>query len=1332
MQTDITAPHTLANNHVYRIRLLPDEEILSKASYVYTAKLLKSRDFTLDSAIFGATIMNPICSICYQRVEECPGHYSVIQLPFPIVRSLCIKDFKLIITVICPVCSHFVIPNISDVLTLEPNSRLAWIRKETERYTKNYSQMVKCCCCENNVALIKIVQQEPQMRCCIERPNHNIMDQLIPTTLYNILQNFCQLEEIGYADTFHPKNFMTYMIVIVPCKIRPKTIMSSESTLTSYYKVIVDEICPELQNIYKTVSPTMHDVFEQNDILTNFNKLYDKLNSYYLLITDMGTERTKESELTLIEKRDRKHVDPHNSLMGRFKGKEKSIFGKGITYTRHNVSARTVLGGAVDSEIPCVNVPYHIASKLQMLYPVYRQNIKAMRQIVAAMNDPKVMSNVYVPHVIGIVNSYIGKQSKLHYKDALSRASMLKPGDRIAISLFNGDLVMQSRFPSIREESWTSLQVRKDNGSIVTIPLPICQMKTADFDGDEGQTYAASSHYTDVEALLLHSTYAQYIAYKDGAPAIWFQTSNDSPYGIEKITPDRKLIMHNGKYAKEYKAIDALAAILPRDLSYCDSKLEIRNGKLVSDKTKFMNVEFFKYFNSLYGPQIVERFVDQLVQLAYDINIDQGSTLGFDIRIYGDKQIKEIHEIMAATDRKVCELEESNDKDKQILEILAVESQKTKIKTLLIEGAKGTIIDKAGWTTLRQEEYYHNVIMTDYTIIDGKRIQNVLADDTRTCVAYSRHSVNPQAYGYNARGYSNDPTPTSTFYEAMQQRHAIFEKGQGTAIQGYMSKRLGVAYGNCYADFNGAVVNDFRTISTVYGNCGLNPRLSVKQPLVDIDLEPKAFAKKYNDKELISLHKKIYDYRSRYADTTLFISNSNMLEKEFIAGFNYEQYININAKKGNTDQKTIDKFISDIRSIYSPDASQHYTLENLITHEYYFRMKLTEYNCTQAIIDKLLEMFMWSLVDGGEPIGMKAALATSEPLTQASLHAIHSAGGGGVSEEKIVRSTGLNRFEELLCANKCKNSVLTFKLYNDSKEASTDFANEQETFYFKNIWSRMELNISKNVNDKLVALHPDIDFSKIDINPYSITMVWNLSIISSYNIHVVDIIDNLMKNYPEILFISGYILNSTEFMAHVYIKPIVELGAIRVMMEEWYMERTSTIIHGKYLTNCFVCENKNKPGHYLIQANEISSNVMAYQNLIFDPRVDPYGCSTTDIEITSKMYGIFEATAQHYENLIYTAINLSFTKGLLLRHYKVLSDMTFANGRPQYASRNSLKHDRTMDILRMLHFETAKDMMFQNLKFGDKQPITDPIAASTFAELPSLGTGVSKITLYPK
>lgn len=1325
---------TFKTNHCYQLRLESDEEILAKAECVYTDQLLKSKDHTLDSALFGATVMNPICSVCFQRVEECPGHFSVIQLPFPIIKAICLKDFKTLISLICPICSHFFIPNIKDVLQLAPEDRLAWIKEQSQRYTKGEDTVIVCSNCHKSMVPIKVVQQEPMIRCCIMLTQDDIQDHVNPCELYTILQNFRELDEAGFSPNYHPKDFMTTLLPIIPAKLRPKTMIASESTLTSYYKVIVEEIAPELNKLFKQTAQNQKSavILQRGDFENVFNKFYDKLMAYYLLISDMGTEVTKETELNLIEKRDRKHVDIHNTLIGRFRDKDKSIFNKGIVATRHNCSARSVLGAAVDKPIKCCGVPFHVASKMCMLYPVYEENLKTMQQLVAAMSNPVIETDVHTVHVIGIQDGLTGKTSKISYKNALNKAAMLKPGDKLAISLMNSDFVMQSRFPAVREESFNSMQVRKDDNTILTIPLASCGLKMADFDGDEGQVYAISKHALDIEALLLHSTFAQYIEYKSGNPGIWYPSTGDAYYGLQRIKQGAKAIVFNEEYVPEYNVIDKVNSFFPKDLNYEDKKLCIKNGKLVDNRTILRNADFFKYFASLYSNEEAQVLMDNLSQLSYDLLIDEGCSLGFEMRIYGKDTKQKIRSIISETEKEMYELEKSNNKHKNSLQIFNVEKQKSKIKQILLDGAKGTHLDKAGFTTDRQEEYYQTVVMLDHIVCDGTRIQPILSEGTRVCNCFPRYTIDPRAYGYVDRGYADDISPYSHFYDCKMQRFSMFQKGQGTAEQGYVSKRLAVTYGISYADFNGAVVNNFRNISTMYNCCGLNPRMFVKQPLIDINMKRNEFMSKYKDSRIVELYDKIHDCMNCYSRFTCF-TRAEALKAEWIAGFDYEQYINSYAKKGKTDQKAIDSFVQELKDIFKPKAlDAEYLFENFTHHEYYFRVKLLEYECDEKILERLKELFEWTLCDGGDPVGMKASLATTEPLTQASLHAIHHAGGGGAHEEKIVRSAGLDRFEELLGGNKNKNTVVTFTLYDDSLENSTEFANEQETFYFNNIWVRMELDIGRKIHNRILKQHENLHLEDLDINPYFVTSIWNLTQISAYHIHVVDVINKLIENYNEIMFISGWILNSTEFMAYIYFKPTVQPQQIQVIMEEWGMERPSTVVHGKYLRNCYVSENKNRPGHYIIEANEVSERSMALENLIFDERVDPMGCKNTDPSVTQKLFGVFEAAARDYEELIYTAMNLSDTSGVLQRHYKILADSTFAGGEALYANRSSLRHDRTMDIYRLVQFETAKDMIQQSLRYGDIQPIADPVSATAFGELPALGTGVSKIMLYAK
>lgn len=1361
-------PHT-----AYLIRLTTDDELLAKAECVYTTKQLKSKKYTLDSGIFGASPMNSICSVCFQRIENCIGHFSVAQLPFPIVKDLCIKDLKIILPLICPCCSKLIIPNASDAFRVPVKERIAFIKKETEKYLKSKRFTGICIHCMSEMEPIKCCDFEPVLRYRVDLSYNKSLNlsseeikrksqiQLNPCIIADILSNFTQIEELGYSSNFHPKDYMTYYIPIVPTKLRPKSIITTESTITGYYRMLIEVIIPDLYNLKQSMSARNYDVYiDSGEIQNKFNQLYDKMNAFYMLITDINTERVKETSLNLADKRDRKHIDSHNALMGRFKDKEKSIFSKGIVATRHNVSARTVLGGAEDAQIKQISVPYHVANKLSMNYPVYKQNLKFMQHLVARNADTNIMDDIHKVRVVGIfpceMDGRENKMIKVDSTNAIEKALSLRPGDKVAISLMNTDIVSHSRFPIVREESYSTFQVVKDDNDIVRIPLATCAMKMADMDGDETQIYAASAHYLDIESLLLNSPFAQFIQYKDGTPGHWLPWSGDAAYGLQKIEKDRKCIIWDDAAHEEYSVMDRVNSLLPPDLCYKDSKIEIRNGKILSDKPVLRNTELFKYICAMYGNDVAIRLIDDLMQVAYDVNRDEGCTLGYDIRIGTSEAKNKIKALIKQTEDEMRQNELSNDPMKDIKQLMAVEKQKVEIKKILIDAAKGTPIDKQGYTTLRQEEFYQTVALADSVNIEGTRVQPVLANGTRTCSAFPRDSLDPTAYGYIGNCYNEGLSAVNHFFESKQHRFNIFQKGDGTQVQGYMGKRLVVNYGRNYMDFNAGVVNDGLNVSMVYGNCGLNPRLCVNLPLTDIGLSSSEFQKKYSkDKSLIELHKNINNVYRRYTYGTSFTKDS-VKNDSFVSGFDYAQFINNADDRKTSDYITVDDFITELRTIYVPayrnlknkssedvfdTNSLNFSiqgqlllkLQNLIQHEYYFRIMFYNQKIPKYLSDEILDKFKWSLADGGDPVGYKSCLAASEPLVQASLHAIHSL-GASADVERIERSVGIDRFEELLGGNKHAHIICTIKLNEDTKENCNAFAREHETFYINDIWTDMKLvSCNETVPEFIRKLHPSIDFSGVQVANSYIIMDVDLSELSGYGVNASSVIDRLHEQNEDICFITAHMIESTMdfYMARMYIffNPKLSNIYVSAFMDQLCLYKSQNVINGGYLKHCFVYESKNQPGHFLIDANEALNDGKALDALIFDERVDPCGCKSSDTNATVRLFGVCEANARHYEELIYTCEKFSATRGLLSRHYKLLSDATFVNGAPEYGSRNSLKHDTSIDAMRLMNFEVTKDMVQQALRYGDIQEIKDPISANVFGELPRLGTGVSKITL---
>jgi hypothetical protein len=79
----------------------------------------------------------------------------------------------------------FLVENIKDVLTLLPEYRMGWIRKEVEKRLKD--ETVICTNCSNKVVPIKITQKEPCIRFSMKLQLSNILEQYNPIYVYFIL-----------------------------------------------------------------------------------------------------------------------------------------------------------------------------------------------------------------------------------------------------------------------------------------------------------------------------------------------------------------------------------------------------------------------------------------------------------------------------------------------------------------------------------------------------------------------------------------------------------------------------------------------------------------------------------------------------------------------------------------------------------------------------------------------------------------------------------------------------------------------------------------------------------------------------------------------------------------------------------------------------------------------------------------------------------------------------------------------------------------------------------------------------------------------------------------
>ena len=222
----------------YNIRLMSDNELAVIADVKFSEKDRISKSHCLDSPMFGAG--DSCCSIC--KKSQCEGHMGLITCPCPIPRSLCTNAIKQLLSVICPKCAHVILGKElkERILTLPHYMRYRQIKDEVDKIMAKENNLILCPVCGKKTTLIEVEGNEPVMRYTIHKDT-----QINPQAIAMLFNMFTEVELMGWNDDWHPKNFFTTYIPIVPSKLRLKLFDSTTSVLGSYYKSIIEEIITE-------------------------------------------------------------------------------------------------------------------------------------------------------------------------------------------------------------------------------------------------------------------------------------------------------------------------------------------------------------------------------------------------------------------------------------------------------------------------------------------------------------------------------------------------------------------------------------------------------------------------------------------------------------------------------------------------------------------------------------------------------------------------------------------------------------------------------------------------------------------------------------------------------------------------------------------------------------------------------------------------------------------------------------------------------------------------------------------------------------------------------
>lgn len=1308
----------------YFIKLLSDDEIRAGSVYDITNSTIDITQYNK----FGTDNHNIQCGTCGNFKHRCPSHYGTLELSYPYLLPIMSELGSNIIHIICIYCFKILCPDEELELIVNNEPPEDRIQRIKEYVKKKYDQdkHIVCQNCMNTNYKLLLLDKCESMN-IYTYSTMNSVKYLTPFYISVIFNNITQIEELGLNENLHPSKFYSNLVIILGNKIRQAVDIHSKgksmlSTLTNIYTYLI-KLAGKLREIYNMFG----NEFATEDNLRTFIKVYRPLCDL-LYIMSIGINE-KKIDKSLFEKTLQNQLENYQSFISHFKGKEENIFMNGIIASRHECVGRSVLNGAPRSRIGEVKIPYVMLKRLSTVYPVYYENINFIYQLLEKETENRK----------NIVLVEFNKEAikKVEVSKIPSLISKLSPGCKIHVSLMPGDFALVSRYPAVREESITAFNVVPQNSKAISFPLSVCDMKMADYDGDEVQIFINGSRSTEIECLLLNSVYSQLITHKDGNFAIWY--SKDANYGLKKIPTQQK---------------EKLLSLLPAGLVYKDDRTSVNVGVGVFEGV-LDNMSFMKYIANYYGRLACINIMNQVILMSYDINKETGLTFGFEYNL--PKPLRaELKKLMDKRYAEMLKFEATNSKTKDEVQLYD-NSQLFHLEALelLIKHLNTTNFSIFNMKKFEIQLFKALVCIGQNTTQSGNRFQPKLNNNSRTICSFPRYYIDPKFYGYSTESYMEGKSPETEFFEQFESRDQAYEKGVGVAAQGYLAKKFNNFLGSVYANHNGAVILNNTIASLTYGSMSLNPRRKniIELPSLEYDIDKYLSYLGITDqthalvKEILTIREKILHLYEKYSKLTIFVNDS--LRYEFNAGFYYNRLIEAwdSAKTGKLTDilPMIETLFSHIEIIYAPLGYElrDFILKDLIYLKYFlFEALILKGSTDQKLYDEIELQFMYSLIDGGEPIGIKASITMSEPLTQASLHAIHSH-RSTVMKQEIDRSSGVDRFDELYGEGLPEHHSIILNIKdNTSEENYRTFINNAETFYYKDIWSSMKIFIANEFPKLMTEFYSSIDFTKSETSKYVIEAEWNINIIANYECDVMRLINKLKKIYLEILFIAP-VVTFNSIVCYIYFRPHTSYQLIHNFCEFAYREHPDNIISGSILKNCIKSKNvplslinKNETS-YCIESNIIihasdSKSIMkeltlAINSLLHDPNIDIGHCYSNNIDIEYLLYGVFEAQPRFYEESIYTASKLSETSGILNAHYKLATEVAFMTGVKQIAKPSHLRKNFNLDPLRKILFERSYDFIKSALYENTHHNMDDPDAAQIFNQYSKTGVGISKV-----
>jgi DNA-directed RNA polymerase subunit A' len=843
--------------------LSPDEIRRMSAVKVITADTYDDDGYPIEMGLMdlhlGVIEPNLRCRTCGGRVNECPGHFGIIELAMPVVHVGYAKEMKRLLQATCRACGR--------MLPDAPSSRSEMVGDDEggppTRETKEERVCPHC--------------HEVQQRIVLDKPTtfrengHKITPKEVRARLERIPDE--DVRALGLNPHFgRPEWMILTVLPVPPVSVRPSITLDSGERSE-------DDLTHKLVDVLR-INQRLRENRDMGAPQLVVEDLWELLQYHVTTYFDNQTSGIPPAR--------HRSGRPLKTLAQRLKGKD-GRFRSNLSGKRVNFSARTVISPDPLLSINEVGIPTEVARALTVPLEVTPHNQEVAKELVKRGPTPPPKDGVYWCGVNYLVRED-GQRIKVMDKNAEACAELVQPGCIVERQLIDGDIVLFNRQPSLHRMSMMAHFVRILPHKTFRFNLCDCPPYNADFDGDEMNLHVLQSQEARAEAKVLMKVEEHILSPRYGGPIIGmlhdhitsaFLLTHQNPrftrsevtYLLSKlrypIPPPAGTDKESGEY---WTGKQLFSLTLPRDLNLefrsniwargddapgakNDSYVVIENGEL---KTGTIDKKAIAYEKGAildaiarnYGMARARQFLDEMSRLSITAIGLKGLSTGIDDEDVPETARKEIDTALEDAREAVTKLVEQYRKHE--LEQMPGRSIEETLE-VMVRRELGRARDLAGDIAGRYLGLENPAVilaksgargsMLNLTQMAGAVGQQSVRGERllrgyydRTLPHFPRGDLGADARGFVSSSYKRGLSPTEYFFHSMGGREGLVDTAVRTSRSGYMQRRLINALEDLKVVEDGTVRNTAGTIIQYhYGEDDVDPTRSFQGEAVAMD-----------------------------------------------------------------------------------------------------------------------------------------------------------------------------------------------------------------------------------------------------------------------------------------------------------------------------------------------------------------------------------------------------------------------------------------------------------------------------------------------------------------